>query len=962
MTRPSRILIVDDEPFNVDYLEQELEHLGYETQSAFNGRDALEKVAHEAPDLILLDIMMPGIDGLTVCRLLKDDHKTRRIPIIIMTALNAFEDRVRGIEAGADDFLTKPVDDRELVARIKTSLRVKHAVDEEIGQLRKISDHLAKFVPDSVRSLIAANPDSPELEKREQDVSVLFVDITGYTRLSELMAAEVLNLMIERYFSAFLDCIHNVDGEISETSGDGLMAIFPDSDPNRHASKAVDTALTLLKKNEALNRDNSIQPLSVHIGVNSGPALVGSTRFEGRRGARWVFTADGPVINLAARLANLAKGGEIVAGEETVNRLADRYPVEALGPKQLKNITGPVEAFRLLGGPAKKARSRDVESAPSRHVPEPSAQRRLGVVMALAIEPSAGSDGGQFSAVRSLVSEHRGQMLGQLEGHRIAQFGSPTDAVDCALAILRRDGDDGVPVRIGLHLGHILAEGERITGDGVDLARHLMGRAEPGGLALSGRVRRNLALEPELRCEEIGTREVDGSIEPMPLYRVILPWAEGDDTSAETKKANRHAPERSLPHADDAQREAVADPGGDAGIPWPEDYRDLEAHIREAWQVEDEIYLNRKLSGKSGALVYAVDITCRDFKGQAILKLDRAPSAEWSEQDEAQRHQQASEAVPEFAAEHLPRVVHASSHAGQLGILTTIAGRGLEYAAPLLHCPYDQQLETVGQLSRELLDGWNCDYAFAKGMRWPQDLLGDWLGYRLDPTEGRIHGFLAADCGLKAETASFICEGRWYPNPLGYALAPTGTAGDIQLRAAAGHSHGDLHGLNILVRPLDAGGLAYYLIDLALYRPDAFLFYDHAYFELSYLLQSRGEVDWARWCALLRALDPRAQSRTRQAQTADDLGLVQLIQALRQQVFEWIEEHEPNRLSYLESQVLLARVAVGLNFVNKPLEAPERAKALLFAASELKAFLKLHAIDWDKQGATLDLPAGGGGG
>jgi DNA-binding response OmpR family regulator len=239
MARPSRILIVDDEPFNVDYLEQELEHLGYETESASDGRQALEKVALDAPDLILLDIMMPGIDGFTVCRMLKDDRKTRRIPIVIMTALNAFEDRVKGIEAGADDFLTKPVDDRELVARIKTALRVKHAVDDEIGELRKISDHLAKFVPDSVRNLIAANPDSPELEKREQDVSILFADITGYTRLSELMAAEVLNLMVERYFSSFLDCIHNVDGEISETSGDGLMAIFPDSDQGgRHGLEA----------------------------------------------------------------------------------------------------------------------------------------------------------------------------------------------------------------------------------------------------------------------------------------------------------------------------------------------------------------------------------------------------------------------------------------------------------------------------------------------------------------------------------------------------------------------------------------------------------------------------------------------------------------------------------------------------------------------------------------------------
>src|SRR5918996_6398403 len=118
MTRPSKILIVDDEPFNVDYLEQELEDLGYETVSATNGQEALEKVATEAPDLILLDVMMPVMDGFTVCRILKDHEETRLIPIVIMTALDAAEDRVKGIKAGADDFLTKPVHEEELLARI----------------------------------------------------------------------------------------------------------------------------------------------------------------------------------------------------------------------------------------------------------------------------------------------------------------------------------------------------------------------------------------------------------------------------------------------------------------------------------------------------------------------------------------------------------------------------------------------------------------------------------------------------------------------------------------------------------------------------------------------------------------------------------------------------------------------------------------------------------------------------
>ena len=145
-TGRSKILIVDDEPFNVDYLEQELEDRGYETISAVNGQEALEKVAAEAPDLILLDVMMPVMDGFTVCRILKDHEETRLIPIIIMTALDAVADRIQGIKAGADDFLTKPVNEEELFARIATALKLKHTVDRKIGELRALKDHFAKFV------------------------------------------------------------------------------------------------------------------------------------------------------------------------------------------------------------------------------------------------------------------------------------------------------------------------------------------------------------------------------------------------------------------------------------------------------------------------------------------------------------------------------------------------------------------------------------------------------------------------------------------------------------------------------------------------------------------------------------------------------------------------------------------------------------------------------------------------
>ena len=306
MSERAKILIVDDEPFNVDYLEQELEDFGYDTISAANGQEALAKVAAENPDLILLDVMMPLMDGFTVCRILKEHEDTRLIPIVMMTALGDIEDRIKGIEAGADDFLTKPVDDRELRARLHTTLRLKATVDRKLGELRRIKDHFAKFVPEAVKRLVAANPEAPELAKRECDVTVLFLDISGYTRLSERLAPGSLNALVERYFSTFLDLIHAAGGDINETAGDGFMAIFQDA---QHARTAADTALALLTATQALNTDNAVQPLTVHMGLNF-MFLVGSTRFEGVHGVRWTFTASGTVTNLVSRLADIATAGQ----------------------------------------------------------------------------------------------------------------------------------------------------------------------------------------------------------------------------------------------------------------------------------------------------------------------------------------------------------------------------------------------------------------------------------------------------------------------------------------------------------------------------------------------------------------------------------------------------------------------------------------------------------------------------
>ena len=179
------------------------------------------------------------------------------------------------LEHGADEVLTKPVDERELIARIQSALARKHQVDQRLDRLARVRDHFAKFVPEAVRRLVAANPDAPELAKQERDVTVLFVDISGYSRLAERVAPADLNALVERYFGSFLDRITDAGGDINETSGDGFMAIFQDGDPVAHAVRAANAGLMLLALTEALNQHEHDNPISIHIGINSGPALAG---------------------------------------------------------------------------------------------------------------------------------------------------------------------------------------------------------------------------------------------------------------------------------------------------------------------------------------------------------------------------------------------------------------------------------------------------------------------------------------------------------------------------------------------------------------------------------------------------------------------------------------------------------------------------------------------------------------
>ena len=195
--------------------------------------------------------------------------------------------------------------------------RAYHALEAALRRvqiLESIRANLAKFVPRVVQDLIERAPEAPALAKRDVDVSVLFVDIVGYSRLSDRLDAARLNDLVERYFGAFLDEILGQGGDVNETAGDGLMVIFQDPDPRRHAVAAALAGLGVLRRTAEINAAMDAEPgppaepIGVHVGVNSGVAAVGATRIEGLAGTRWTYTASGPVTNVAARLAALGEG------------------------------------------------------------------------------------------------------------------------------------------------------------------------------------------------------------------------------------------------------------------------------------------------------------------------------------------------------------------------------------------------------------------------------------------------------------------------------------------------------------------------------------------------------------------------------------------------------------------------------------------------------------------------------
>ena len=221
---------------------------------------------------------------------------------------------------------------------------------QEKIRISQMLTHLSPFVPESVRNIVEKNPELLNQEKEKKDVSVLFLDLEGYTRLSASRSEAEVNELVEKMFSSFVDPIHRSHGDINETAGDGLMIIFKDHGSKTNAINSVKAAFDIFNRNREINKHlgGDFEPINVNIGINSGTALVGMTRFKGSLGTRMTYTASGPVTNLAARLASHATGGDILIGEETRNLINGLWPLYDRGLAKLKGIEEPLRVFSLL--------------------------------------------------------------------------------------------------------------------------------------------------------------------------------------------------------------------------------------------------------------------------------------------------------------------------------------------------------------------------------------------------------------------------------------------------------------------------------------------------------------------------------------------------------------------------------------------------------------------------------------
>jgi len=353
-----RILVADDQRTNAEMVAGLLRNLGYEVSVAADGAAALERVLASPPDLLVSDINMPRMDGYELCRRLRAEPATALLPVILITSTEAHTERVKGIEAGADDFLMKPVNWPELFGRVRRLLRVKALQDEvktlnaqleervrdQVSQLERLGRLKRFFSRQVAEAIVAGGEDSLKPHRRE--ITAVFLDLRGFTAFTDRADPDDVLELLRRYHAALGRTVDEFGGTLEHFAGDGMMIFFNDPFPvDRPAERAVRMAIALQKDFEPIAEawEKLGHQVGLGIGISQGDATLGVIGFE----QRWEYAAIGNVPNLAARLCGQAGAGEIVLDAQTEHDVAHIADTESVGPLSLRGFQHPVAAFRL---------------------------------------------------------------------------------------------------------------------------------------------------------------------------------------------------------------------------------------------------------------------------------------------------------------------------------------------------------------------------------------------------------------------------------------------------------------------------------------------------------------------------------------------------------------------------------------------------------------------------------------
>ncbi len=345
------ILVVDDDIRNAELLETYLTRVGdYRVIIAQDGVEALERVEAEDPDLILLDVMMPRMDGYQVCARLKGDQSTRFIPIVMVTALHGTEERIKALEVGADDFVSKPFNIYELLARVKSLIRIKHLHDELEKKNELLFNVLNRYMAQEVSSLILEDPERHlKLGGESRRVTVLFADIRGFTKFSETHSPDQVVDILNAVFSELIKVVFKWKGTFDKYLGDAVMAFY--GAPVSYEDdtwRAIRTAWELRQVfNDLVGSwgDSEMAELGLGIGLHCGEAVVGNIGSE----RVMDYTVIGDTANVARRLQELADKGQILISQAIYSEVEERLQAVRLSPQRVHGRQEPIVCYEIKG-------------------------------------------------------------------------------------------------------------------------------------------------------------------------------------------------------------------------------------------------------------------------------------------------------------------------------------------------------------------------------------------------------------------------------------------------------------------------------------------------------------------------------------------------------------------------------------------------------------------------------------